>query len=143
MAEQTNLEQETQFSEESTSFHETEDHEHEDYIPEFELPRGIWEELGMEIHELVDKLVSKLQKTMHIENLLQEKPKDIEDKSAISTWLDKLINLVKNDSEETEDDTISCTSRGFDNDDAVAKLERFKVKNLAGGSTTVKEEKKK
>lgn len=125
------VEQEINLSEETSSFHESDDQEHED----LELPKGIWEE----IHELVEKVVSKVQKKMHLENLLKEKPDDSEDKTIISTWLDKLINLVRKDS----DDTVSYSSRELDNDDAVTKLERFKVKNLAGGSATTKEEKKK
>lgn len=145
MAEQNEIEQEIHLSEDTTSFQKAEDQEHEDFIPQLETPRGIWEELGLEIHELVEYLASKLQKSIHLEKLLQEKPNDSEDKADIANWLDKLINLVKAVSEDTEEDSKYYTSRDFDASKIdVTKLDRFKVKNLAGGSaSTVKDDKKK
>ncbi|CAO2839387.1 unnamed protein product [Amaranthus hypochondriacus] len=102
-----------------------------------DIPKGIWEEFSLEFHELLEKLICKFHGKEHVENLLQEKPKDSEDKTAISNWLDKLINLFKSSKED--DTNYLIESRGLDvsEQEVVGKLERFKVKNLGTGSTTV------
>ena len=102
-----------------------------------DIPKGIWEEFSLEFHELLENLISKFHGKEHVENLLQEKPTNSEDKKAISKWLDKLINLFK--SSKGDDTNYLIESRGLDvsKQEVVGKLERFKVKNLGTGSTTV------
>lgn len=119
---------------------EDQDQEHEDSAPEFDVPTNIWEELGREIHQLLENLLAVFHKTEHVEILLQEKPNDAEDKKSISKWLEKFVSVVKTDSEDEE--IIVTNSRGLDQNDVVAKLERFKVKNLATGTGSVNADKK-